>query len=156
MNPFPPGRSIRGVTYFNLPNAAWDRRQGLHSLDFGMDLDFDGDLWRVSWIGPETGRDDVLNIELGSLRDRLRSEVETVDASSFAPWADTIGTSISRIERDGACILRLWAGTSDPIVIVAGTYLDDTDIVLTHGSEVLVVLDEGLVRNIARPDREGC
>lgn len=43
------GRSVQRITYYTLPDAAWDRRAGLHDIDLGLDLDLEGEIYGVRW-----------------------------------------------------------------------------------------------------------
>lgn len=45
----PLGRAVRAVAYYTLPNAAWDRRAGSHDVDYGLDLDLDGETYGMIW-----------------------------------------------------------------------------------------------------------
>lgn len=54
MTSIPPDRTVRAIAYYTLSNAAWDRRAGLHDLDYGLELDLEGETWGLIW-GQRTG-----------------------------------------------------------------------------------------------------
>jgi hypothetical protein len=115
MSDIPLHRRLRGVRYYTLPDAAWDRHPGLHDLDFGFELDFDGEVRGFTWAQG----DSTLRVSPGSMRDLLPF-ADSIDASSIAPWAALIGSPLRAAMSDGPCRLRLLLETGDPIWVITG------------------------------------
>ena len=135
------GRGIRSVTYFTLPDAAWNRRPGLHDLDYGLDLDLDGEVRGVIW----GQRDGTLDIVDGSLREQVPL-ADYFDVSSITPWDHVVGSPLVEVRALGLSVLRLTAKGGQRIWMVAGNYVDDSDEVRVCGDSVLIVHDINAAR----------
>jgi hypothetical protein len=144
---------LQSVTYYNLPDAAWDRVSGLHSVDFGIDVVVDGQVWSMSWAGDRG--DWFLNVQPESLAGRLRSEIETVHASALAPWAEVIGEPV-RIEQIHGCLARILAAGLSPIVVASGAFVDPLDTALLFGPNVLVAADPRWAATLLNADASQC
>ena len=100
MSDVPLDRPLRGVRYYTLQNAAWDRHPGLHDLDFGFELDFEGEVCGFTW---ERGAL-TLRVSPGPLRDLL-PYADSIDPSSITPWDELVGSPLRAASTDGPCRL---------------------------------------------------
>lgn len=141
MSEVPLDRPLRGVRYYTLQDAAWDRHPGLHDLDFGLELDFEGEVCGFTWAQGDL----TLRVSPGSMRDLLPF-ADSIDASLIAPWAALIGSQLRAAVRDGPCRLRLLPETGGPISVVTGNHLDELAELLVCGDSLLVVFDAELAR----------
>ncbi len=143
MNGIPTGGRLGSVTYVNLHDAAWDRRLGLHALDFGLDLVVDGETWGLVWAQ----RTETLDVQPRSVREEIPT-AEPTDVSKIEPWTNLIGDRISVVDAATPCVLRLVGESGTQVWVLSGNYLDELDRIVVCGDSVLVVFDETLVRSL--------
>jgi hypothetical protein len=154
--PLPTGRPLRAVTYYNLPNTNWQLRPGLHVVDFGLDLELDGEVWMVTWAGVGRGREWALNDERGTMAARLGPETETEDASTIAPWVGVLGKPVEVVERLNSCVIRLGFGAAGRVLLASGWHEAEADVTGIFGPNVLVPSDERLVQELAAFAERDC
>jgi len=149
------GELLTGVRYFNLENANWQRSQGLHRLDFGLDLVLAGRTVSVAWAeGSNT-----LKVDTGSLGEHLNN-AEAIDAANENPWRSVIGRRIHAAHRtptsddpEAACVLSLRFEGGQAVWIAAAFYVDEHAILLLCADEVIVVGDEETAVRLGLPLR---
>jgi hypothetical protein len=118
------GRCLTGVTYFSLnleiwkPN--WDHPGG-DSVDFGVDLDFDGFPFSVGWMTPKQDAEG-LRIALDSLLSWRDLDSNRVDVGDSSRWSPILGTRLSAVRLDW----RRWSPSSSSSYLV-GVHLGFAD-----------------------------
>jgi len=144
MSDLPLGRPLRRVTYHNLPNMWWARVPGLHVIDYGLDLDLDGETWGIDWLEPQG----ALHVARHSVLDHLRSGLESVDVTSVHPWSDAAGDVITAVDTSGPSLIRVSWQRAAPIVLVAGNYIDPIEQILVNGDSLIVLVDPSFTERL--------
>jgi hypothetical protein len=142
------GRVLTGVRYFVLPDSHWQQVDGLHQLDFGLDLEFAelvvGATWNVAT--------QALSINRGSLREDLL-DAEEIDVGMLDPWSRVIGNVVSdvlegapdvRASKDGeGCVwsAEIRFGDEVRVWLVAAAYSDEPGVLLPCSDELIVITE---------------
>jgi hypothetical protein len=118
------GHCLIGVSYFSLKvegwKPTWDRPGG-DSVDFGVDLDFDGLTLSVGWIPPEQDVEG-LRVVQDSLLGWRDLDANRVDVGDSSGWAPVLGTRLSAVRLDW----RPWSPASSLSYLV-GVHLSFAD-----------------------------
>jgi hypothetical protein len=115
------GHCLTAVTYFSFDvesrKLPWDGPAG-DSVDFGVDLDFDGHPLSVGWI-PPTGDTEGLRAAQGSLLGWRDLDASRFDVGESSRWLPALGTRLSAVRLDW----RLWSPSSSTSYLV-GVHLN--------------------------------
>jgi hypothetical protein len=118
------GHCLTGVAYFSLDvesrKLPWDGPGG-DSVDFGVDLDFDGHPLSVGWI-PPTGDTEGLRAAHGSLPGWRNLDANRAEVGDFSRWLPALGTRLSAVRLDW----RPWSPSSSTSYLV-GVHLSFGD-----------------------------
>ncbi len=137
-----PGMRLSGVTYFNLEDAAWRRSQGVHRLDFGLDLTFDSNVVGLCW-----DLDQSLQVRPWSVRlDFI--DPEAVSVVGEEPWASVEGRRLEAVHQRDVGSAR-WAVAlvfeeAAPIWIAAAYLIGEQELLVPLNDEILIVTDHRL------------
>jgi len=126
-----------------LPDAAWDRHEGVHEVDFGVEFDLDGEVWGLIWGSSRTTHLECVRGGLaGEVRDSHR-----LDVSGRPPWSDVVGLPLPDFQFENACVLRIDPRDRGPIWIATANLVEGNNPeILLCGDSVLVIHDLGVAR----------
>jgi hypothetical protein len=118
------GHCLTGVAYLSLNvdtwKASWDGLGG-DSVDFGVDLDFDGQPLSVGWISPIEGTEG-LQVTRDSLLGWRDVDANRVDVGDPSRWSPALNTRLSAVRLDW----RPWSSSSSTSYLV-GVHLSFAD-----------------------------
>jgi hypothetical protein len=118
------GHCLTRVAYFSLDVESWKLpwdSPGGDSVDFGVDLDFDGHPLSVGWI-PPTGDTEGLHAAQGSLLGWRNLDANRVDVGDSSRWLPALGTRLTAVLLDW----RPWSPSSSTSYLV-GVHLSFGD-----------------------------
>jgi hypothetical protein len=101
------GHCLTGVAYLSLNVESWQPTwdgPGGDSVDFGVDLDFDGHLLSVGWI-PPTEHTEGLEAAQDSPLGWRDLDANRVDVGDSSRWSSALGNPLSAVRLDW----RPWA-----------------------------------------------
>lgn len=128
------GQCLTGVAYFSLNvenwQPIWDGPGG-DSVDFGVDLDFDGHPLSVGWISP-TGDTEGLRAAHDPLLSSRDLDANHVDVGDSSRWSRILGTRLSAVRLDW----RPWSPSS------SASYLVGIHLSFAGGQRVTLALAE--------------
>jgi hypothetical protein len=118
------GHCLTGVAYFSLNVESWKpiwNGPAGDSVDFGVDLDFDGHPLSVGWISP-TVDNEGLKVAHDSLLGWRNLDANRVDVGESSRWSPALGSGLSAVHLEW----RQWSPSSSTSYLV-GVHLSFAD-----------------------------
>ena len=137
------GHCLTRVAYFTLDVEGWHQpwdSPGGDSVEFGVDLDFDGRPLSVGWKPPSEDTEG-LHAGPGSLLGWRNLDVKRVDVGDSSRWLPALGTRLTAVRLDW----RPWSPPSSSTSYLVGVHLSFGD-----GQKVTLALAEVVAGQIVR------
>lgn len=135
------GRALRGVAYHMVPDIDWNVSVPLHVVDYGVELDFEGEYVSFVW---EDGSHQLLAINASLVGGYPSSERTSIVSG---PWDDLIGrrlvsvqfgSGVSPCEPEHQWVAQLEFEPDARVWVAAASYFDGGNFVIPCSDEIVV------------------